>query len=137
MFTIFINLAFGICLDYVISITYTLEYGKFLNNLFALLLLPILPRISKVEYFNSMCLSTIWKYCLTGLFLLLFMTSNSQSDWIYSSILAYQILINCFILIYMIGFLLSESKSEYRLAIIFLIGFSTNIAITYYGIASS
>lgn len=60
---------FGFCLDYTQSISLTMKYGAFLNNLYGFMLLPVLPNISKTEYFNSMALSGIWKYCLVGGFL--------------------------------------------------------------------
>ena len=69
IFSISINLGFGVLLSVALKMTETIRYGQYLQIIFGLLLLPILPSISKEEFLNNMALSSLWKYCLYGLFL--------------------------------------------------------------------
>ena len=108
-FTLLLNLAFGISLDYTITITSTLEYGAFFNNLYALLILPVLPNVSKTEYFNSMVLSSVWKYFLVGFFVSIGLIVNGGMEM--SNYLQIQAILAVVMVAFVMGFLLSGSKN--------------------------
>lgn len=111
VFTVLLNLAFGLALDYVISITSTLKYGAYLYNLYALLILPVLPNVSKIEYFNTMCLTTLWKYFLIGLFISINVAINGQALIKNSNILQIQIILLIALNLFIIAYLLLKAKS--------------------------
>lgn len=69
MFSVFINLGYGLFINYTINVTKTIDLCSYLNFLYAATFLPILPKISAVEYLNTMLLSSIWKYGVIGVFL--------------------------------------------------------------------
>lgn len=74
-----LNLSFGFCLDYIQTIMETLKYGAYFDYLLALIILPVLPHVSKTEYFNSMALTSIWKYMLIGLFMTINVLVNGSA----------------------------------------------------------
>ena len=74
--SIFLNLSLGFGLDFVFEVAKTVKYGIYLKFYYAMLLLPLLPNVSKFAYFNAMALSSIWKYAMAGLFLLIACSAN-------------------------------------------------------------
>jgi hypothetical protein len=68
-FSLTINVAFGILLSLALFITDNLVLGQYLHLFYGLLLLPLLPNVSKVDYFTTMSLSSLWKYFLYGVML--------------------------------------------------------------------
>lgn len=65
-FSLLINLAFGVLLSLALFITDNLSLGQYVHLFYGLLLLPLLPNVSKIDYFTTMSLSSMWKYCLYG-----------------------------------------------------------------------
>lgn len=65
-FSLVINLAFGVLLSLALFITDHLSLGQYVHLFYGLLLLPLLPNVSKIDYFSTMSLSSLWKYCLYG-----------------------------------------------------------------------
>jgi hypothetical protein len=133
VFTVLLNLAFGVCLDYILSMISTLKYGAFLNNLYALIILPVLPNISRRDFFNSMALSSIWKYFLVGLFVTLSVLVNGNVVIRTSNVLQIEVIFVMIMLLFVMGYLLVESKSEYKLLILFCVLFAANLGVTYKG----
>ncbi len=129
IFTLLLNLSFGLCLDYTMSITSTLKYGEYLNNLYALLILPVLPNVSKTDYFNSMTLSSLWKYFMIGFFVCMSLIRNGSLET--SNVLKIETVLLIVMMIFVMGYLLSASKNEYKLFIVFFLVFAVNLGITY------
>ena len=111
------------------QITSTLKYGEYLNNLYALLILPVLPNVSRTEYFNSMTLASLWKYFLIGFFVCISLIVNGSVET--SEILDMETILVGVIVIFVMGYLLSGSKNEYKLFIAFFLVFAVNLGITY------
>ena len=111
------------------SITSTLSYGEYMNNLYGLLILPVLPNVSKTEYFNSMALFSLWKYFLIGFFVCISLIINGSVQ--VSKILQIETILVGAMVIFAMGYLLSGSKNEYKLFIAFFFIFAVNLGITY------
>lgn len=89
------------------NITYTMEYGKYFNNLYAFLILPILPNISKMEYFNFMTLTSLWKYFLLGFFMIIYnMSSTDNIIFSISNIMHFQAIETIIMIVFVIGYLI-------------------------------
>lgn len=73
--SVFINLGLGFLIDFAINVGQTLEYGRYFQFLYAIILLPLLPNTSRFNYFSSMCLSSVSKFGIIGLFLLIWSIS--------------------------------------------------------------
>ncbi len=77
IFSLVINLAFGVLLSLALFLTDNLILGQYVHILYGILLLPLLPNVDKIDYFATMSLSSLWKYCLYGAMLsFLCLTSN-------------------------------------------------------------
>jgi hypothetical protein len=70
---------FGVLLSLAVFITDNLALGQYLHLFYGILLLPLLPSASKTDFFSSMSLSSLWKYCLYGLMLSFTCLSSKQS----------------------------------------------------------
>lgn len=104
--------------------TETFKMGQYLQFLYGLLLLPLLPSISKQEFFNSMTLSSLWKYCLYGLLLTIncIMTDNIPYFSFNSNfILSFAPVSQIIALILIIIIVLSKRSSEYKLMFVWLV----------------
>lgn len=78
-FSLVINLAFGVLLSLALFITDNLSLGQYVHLFYGLLLIPLLPNVSKIDYFTTMSLSSLWKYCLYGAMLSFnCLTSNTR-----------------------------------------------------------
>ena len=80
IFSIVINLGFGILLGYCQAIMNTLYYGRFAELALAALFLPIMPRVSLMEFINTLSLATLWKFAVFGLFALISMTTSTADE---------------------------------------------------------
>jgi len=98
-------------LGYVVGVTGTLKYGGYLHSLYALLLVPVIHRVGKVQYFNGMCLAAIWKYFLVGGFVAIGLAVNANSVFGSSNILGIQAILLIILTIIVLIYLLSRSKS--------------------------
>ena len=69
MFSIFINLGLGALMSICLRMAETLRYGHYFQLIYGILLLPVLPSVSKEEFVQSMTLSSLCKYFIYGLFI--------------------------------------------------------------------
>ena len=69
IFSVAINLGLGVLISINMSMVEVFRYGQYFQLLSGLLLLPMLPAVSKEEFLNTMVLSSLWKYALYGLFI--------------------------------------------------------------------
>lgn len=72
-----INIGFGILLNYTQNVINTLKFGRYAEFGLAALLLPIIPSAHFVEYYNTMALSSIWKFGLVGVIVSLSLANNT------------------------------------------------------------
>jgi hypothetical protein len=71
------------------------------------MLLPVLPNISKTEYFNSMALSGIWKYCLVGIFVAVSVGVNGSEGMQVSNVLHIHAILLIVMVVFVMGYLLA------------------------------
>lgn len=82
IFSIFINLGFGVLLSFCQAVFSTLQYGRFFEFALGALLLPMIPRASPMEFLNTLSLATIWKLAIYGLFAIMSMVASSDPSLI-------------------------------------------------------
>lgn len=70
LFSLVLNLGFGMLLAVALHVTSTVSFGQYFHLVYGCLLLPLLPSVSRQEFMSSMTLSSLWKYCLFGVFLI-------------------------------------------------------------------
>jgi hypothetical protein len=68
-FSISINIGYGVLLSLTVFMTDNLANGVYAHLIYGFLLLPLLPNASKADFYASMSISSLWKYCLYGVIL--------------------------------------------------------------------
>lgn len=70
MFSILINLGYGILLDYSLQVLRKLHIGNIFSCVLVFTILPVIPNTNISQLHNSMTLGSVFKYGFTGLALL-------------------------------------------------------------------
>ena len=78
-----------------------------------------------------MALASIWKYTLIGLFVAINVAVNGSAYLNYSSGLKIQAIFNVIMVVFVMGQLISNSNTAFKLFLTFFLLLLANIALTY------
>lgn len=135
-----INIGFGVLLNYTQNVLNTLKYGRYGELVLAALLLPTIPNAHFVEYYNTMALSSIWKFGLLGAIVSLSLIDNTDGSisigWQMTPYLQYQSIVQVVTLVTSFWFVVLNKNRYKTQALLFLLSLAANAGITYLSITN-